>query len=63
MWLRENPILKPLKYVNTSPQQTHLHLFHCAKVINWTTGPEDPLEIWLTEKICIFIRDLFGIPL
>lgn len=32
MWLRENLVLKPLKYVNTSPQQTHLHLFQGAKV-------------------------------
>lgn len=63
MWLRESPVLKPLKYVNTSPQQTHLRLFQRAKVINCTTRPEDPLDIWPTEKIRIFIYDLLGIPL
>lgn len=62
MWLRKNPILKSLKYVNTSPQEIHLYLFQCAKVINSTTGPEDPLETWLTQKICIFIPDCLGYP-
>lgn len=33
MWLRENLVLKSLKYVNTSPQQTHLHLFQGATVM------------------------------
>lgn len=47
MWSREKPVLKPLNYVNTPPQQTHSHLFQCAKVINCCMGPQDPLEIWL----------------
>lgn len=47
MWFREKPVLKPLNYVNTPPQQTHSHLFQCAKVINCCMGPQDHLEIWL----------------
>lgn len=58
MWSREKPILKPLNYVNTPPQQTLSHLFQCAKVINCCMGPQDPLDIWLikTLLICDLLR-------
>lgn len=58
MWLRKNPVLKPLKYVKTHLQQTHSHLFQCAKVINCAARPGHPLESWLTEKMHVVILDM-----
>ncbi|KAK4828043.1 hypothetical protein QYF61_023081, partial [Mycteria americana] len=57
MWSQMRPLLQPLRYASP-PQHSRSDLFTCAKVLNCNTGPGDPPETWLLERVRVLIRDM-----
>ncbi|KAK4832807.1 hypothetical protein QYF61_025675 [Mycteria americana] len=56
-WSQRRPLLQPLRYANP-PQHSQSDLFTCAKVLDCNTGPGDPPETWVLERVRVLVRDM-----